>query len=110
MPTEKPPTPQIENVTPPDGLPSVYANNIAMGNTVFDVRMIFGEVADSNATKITINQRVQVTMSWPQAKIFWEFLGRHIRAFEEKNGPIILPALTGQVSVEGLIDTKKSAG
>ena len=37
---------QIEYVTPPEGLTRFYANNIAMGSTKFDVRIIFGEIRD----------------------------------------------------------------
>lgn len=99
-------TPQIENVVPPSGLPLVYANNVAIGNTAFDVRMVFGEVGDSTASKITIHQKVQVTISWLQAKILLEFLGRHVRGYEEKNGPISLPNMPGAVSVEDLVPSK----
>jgi hypothetical protein len=110
MPPEKTPsTPEIENIPPLEGLPSIYANNIAIGNTVFDVRIIFGEVQNSSATKLTVNQRAQVTMSWLQAKILWEFLGRHINAYEDKNGKLMVPISTGAISVDGLVETRKSA-
>lgn len=112
MPPEKmstaagPSTPQIENVPPGDGLPSVYANNVAIGNSPFDIRIVFGEIGDSTPTKITIHQKVQVTMSWLQAKILLEFLGRHVRGYEEKNGSISLPSMPGPVSVEDLVAPK----
>lgn len=99
-------TPQIENISPPDGLPTVYANNLAIGNSPFDVRIIFGEIGDSTPAKITVYQKVQVTMSWLQAKLLLEFLGRHVRGYEEKNGEIFLPSMPGQVSVENLISPK----
>jgi hypothetical protein len=104
---ETAPAPQIENIPPPGGMPLVYANNIAIGNTVFDLRIIFGEIADATATKLTVNQRVQVTLSWHQAKVLSEFLSRHIRSYEEKNGTLVMPSLPGKVSVEGLIPSAK---
>lgn|SRR5487761_4344 len=112
MPPEKtttavgPSTPQIENISPADGLPLVYANNVAIGNTAFDLRMIFGEIGDATPSKITVYQKVQVTMSWLQAKILLEFLGRYIKGYEEKNGEMFLPSAPGQVSVENLIPSK----
>jgi hypothetical protein len=50
--------------------------------------MLFSEVIDATDEKLVIERRVQVTMSWPQAKIASDFLGANINAFEAKNGPI----------------------
>lgn len=93
------PAPQrkIEYVFPPNGVPNVYANNIAMGTTKFDVRMIFGEVRDISEAHIAIEQRVQVTMSWHEAKILADFLWANIKAYEELNGPLKLPQIPPKV-------------
>ena len=78
---------------PPSGLPSVYANNCALSPNPFDLRFYFGEMAGSKGDTIVIAQKVEVIVSWPEAKIIATFLQRSVEAFEKKNGPITLPAM-----------------
>lgn len=73
---------------PATGLPSVYANNVQIAQTVFDLRFVFGEVGFTDKESVEILQRVSVTMSWLEAKVFSEFLASYVRSFEERNGPI----------------------
>lgn len=100
-----PPTPpilqqrEVEYVTPPEGLTRFYANNIAMGTTKFDVRIVFGEVRDVTSLKAIVDQRFQVTMAWTEAKLLAEFLLANIKAFEDLNGPLKLPQIPPKVIV-----------
>jgi adenine-specific DNA-methyltransferase len=54
--------------------PTSFLANVQIGRTIFDLRVMFGEVIDFAPEKVVVEQRVQVTMSWPEAKIFSEFL------------------------------------
>jgi hypothetical protein len=85
----KPPR-QIEYRPPAGGLPRVYANNLQMATTGFDVRLIFGEVVDLLTDKAIVEQNVQVTMAWAEAKILADFLLANVTAYEALNGPIQL--------------------
>jgi hypothetical protein len=98
----------IEYRVPMDGLPKVYANNVQMSTTSFDVRILFGQIGDLTEDKVAIEQQVQVTMSWLEAKIFADFLWANIEAFEELNGPMKLPKnLTKIVTPETFVLPKK---
>ena len=44
---------------PETGLFTTYANNVQLGWTHFDVRMIFGEVVDAQTDKLIVEQRAQ---------------------------------------------------
>jgi hypothetical protein len=93
METETTPKPQrkIEYRPPTDGLPHVYTNNVQIASTGYDIRIIFGEVGDVTDDKVIVEQRVQVAMSWIQAKSVADFLRVNIEAYEKLNGPITLP-------------------
>lgn len=96
--TPKPPK-KIDYVPPSDGLPRFYCNNVQMATTSFDMRMIFGEVVDIQPEKVVVEQNVQVTMSWAEAKIIAEFMIANIKAHEELNGPIQLPKNSDKIVV-----------
>lgn len=83
----------IEYVEPEDGRLLVYANNHMIAVTAYDIRVLFGEVVGVTDEKIEIEQRVQVTMTWLQAKYLMENLLQRIAAFEKLNGEIKLPTI-----------------
>ncbi|HTS47939.1 MAG TPA: DUF3467 domain-containing protein [Bryobacteraceae bacterium] len=87
---EEPTLTNVEYVEPDDGRLIVYANNVMWGVTSYDVRLLFGELLeiDPKENKAVIEQRVQVTMSWLQAKQLLEILQGKIAAYEAKNGVI----------------------
>jgi hypothetical protein len=81
----------IEFRAPVGGIVHVYCNNIQMASTSFDLRLMLGEIAESTEEKIIVEQRVQVAMTWIEAKILADFLRVNIEAFEKLNGPMKLP-------------------
>ena len=93
METEADPKPQrkVEYRPPAGGLFHVYSNNVQMASTGFDVKVIFGEVAEVTDDKVIVEQRVQVAMTWVEAKIVADFLRVNIEAYEKLNGPMALP-------------------
>ena|ERR1700674_1770093 len=90
---ETPPTPQrpVEYRSPAGGLPHIYSNNVQLASTNFDVRVLFGQIAEVSNDKIIVDQHVQVTMTWLEAKLLADFLQANIKAHEDLNGPLKLP-------------------
>jgi hypothetical protein len=78
----------IEYRNPSTGLVHVYCNNIQMATTNFDIRLMLGEIAESTNEKVIVEQRVQVAMTWIEAKILADFLRVNIEAYESLNGPL----------------------
>jgi len=108
MPEEKtapPPSnqPHVEFVVPdPEGgLFTTYANNIQVGFTLFDIRMVFGEVVETQPDKIVVEQRAQVTVSYLQAKLLVMILAKAIADQEARFGEIRIP--------EGLVSLQTSS-
>lgn len=93
METESTPKPQrkVEYRPPAGGLFHVYSNSVQMASTGFDVKVIFGELAEIADDKVIVDQRVQVAMTWIEAKIVAEFLRANVEAYEALNGPLTLP-------------------
>jgi hypothetical protein len=88
---EKPhatPDRKVTFIKPPEGIQYVYSNHVLLGQTVFDLRIVFGEVTDVTDEKAEITQRVQVTMSWLEAKALSEFLATFVKDYESRNGTI----------------------
>jgi hypothetical protein len=81
----------LEYRAPAGGTVHVYCNNIQMATTSFDLRLMLGEIADSTEEKIIVEQRVQVAMTWIEAKILADFLRANIEAYERLNGPMTMP-------------------
>lgn len=83
--------PKVNYIQPPNGMPSVYVNNAAISPTVFDLRFYFGELLQATPEEIQILTKIEVIMSWVEAKVFSSFLQTQIEAFEKANGPIKYP-------------------
>jgi Protein of unknown function (DUF3467) len=103
METEATPTPKpqrkIEFQPPVGGLFHVYSNNVQMASTGFDVRVIFGEIIEVSDEKVIVEQRVQVAMTWIEAKIVADFMRANIEAYEKLNGPLTLPKNVDKIIV-----------
>jgi Protein of unknown function (DUF3467) len=85
--------PKIEYVIPdPEGgIFTTYSNDIQLGFTNYDLRMLFGELVEANPQKIVIEQRVQVTLSYLQAKLLAMMLAQAIQQHETVFGEVKLP-------------------
>jgi hypothetical protein len=93
------PQKQVEYRQPQGGLLNIYSNNVAMASTSFDLRLLFGEVAEIVGDKVIVDQRVQVTMTWLEAKIVADFLQANLKAYEDANGPLRLPKTADKIIV-----------
>jgi hypothetical protein len=85
------PQKKIEYRPATGGIIHVYCNNVQMASTSFDVRVMLGEVADVLDDKIVVEQRVQVAMTWIEAKIIADFLRANVEEYERLNGPLTMP-------------------
>jgi hypothetical protein len=99
MDTTPKPQKKVEYRVPNEGIFTAYCNNVQMATTSFDVRVIFGEIADVIDDKVIVDQKVRVTMTWLEAKILADFLQANIKVHEEINGPLELPKAADKVVV-----------
>jgi hypothetical protein len=67
-----------------------YANNIFLEGSVWDLKLVFGQL-DQSTNPITTEQRSAVTIPWMQAKILNYLLSLHVLGYEMANGKIIVP-------------------
>lgn len=85
----------------------VYANNVSLHMSQWDVGLIFGEiigVRDDN--KAIVLEKVKINMSKELAKVVAMLLGANISAYERDNGEIKLP----EVVTENAAKTKSQKG
>ncbi len=78
-----------------EGKQYVYCNHFGIGQSPFDVRLIFSEMTDVTDDTIEVRERVQVTLSFEIAKIMSNMLSTQVKVIEEAHGPI------GNITDEG---------
>ena len=71
-----------------ENLESDYANNIALEQTAWDLKLIFGEY--SNRVQ-GVEYHTSITIPWAQAKLLLYFLKVNIEAYEADHGKIYIP-------------------
>lgn len=69
---------------------SVYANNIQFEASVWDLKILFGELDQSDG-RIDVEQHTGVNLTWMQAKILAYYLRLNIAVHEMSNGKISVP-------------------
>src|SRR5690242_19045509 len=69
-----------------------YANNAQIEVTPWDFRLIFGELINTGANKLKVEQSVAIVMSPQHAKALLSILATNLREYEGKIGKIDLPA------------------
>lgn len=74
----------------PESFSSVYANNVQFETSTFDLKVIFGELDQSEKPTI-INQHTAISMTWVQAKLLCYFLQVNLAFYEADNGLIKIP-------------------
>jgi hypothetical protein len=70
---------------------SSYANNVFYATSVFDVRMVFGELVQFPNEPPYVEQHTAVTLSWREAKIAALFLVMNVAMHEKKFGALDIP-------------------
>ena len=72
-------------------IPDFYANMVNFGITIWDLRMLFGQMIRQGEEEI-FNQKAAITIPWTQAKAMSIYLQMNIFIHEKTNGRIDVPA------------------
>jgi hypothetical protein len=70
---------------------SLYANNVMFRMTLFDLKMIFGQVDQREGNAVSVEQHTAITIPWIQAKLMIYFLQVNVAVFEAEHGKIKIP-------------------
>lgn len=87
-PSVQPLQPQFER---DEDFASLYANHVWYEPSVWDLKLIFGELDQSRGPN-AVTQHTAIALSWIQAKIMSYYLQVNIAAYEVRNGKIKVPA------------------
>jgi len=71
-----------------EDLATDYANNVAFENTIWDLKLIFGEYSDNDKA---VEWHTSVTIPWAQAKLMQYYLAVNVDAHELEHGKIRIP-------------------
>jgi hypothetical protein len=72
----------------PDEISSDYANNVALEQTVWDLKLIFGEYSQRLEG---VEWHTSITMPWAQAKLLSHYLQANVAVWELNHGPKAIP-------------------
>lgn len=70
---------------------SLYANNVNFELSVWDLKLIFGQL-DQSRPEFSIEQHTAITLPWPQAKIGVYYMLLNLMIHQSRNGAINIPA------------------
>ena len=73
---------------------SLYANNVSIGFSTWDMWITFGEIVGEQNGEPVIEEHTRITMSRELGKVMAILLGSNLRAYESKFGEIRVPALS----------------
>jgi Protein of unknown function (DUF3467) len=90
-------------------LPILYANQVYMASTPWDIQMIFGRIQGLGVGKAETEQLVNIVMSPAHAKVMSQILSRQVAIYEAQYGPIVvkLPA-AGETQAETEPESKQT--
>jgi hypothetical protein len=82
-----------------DDFVKYYANNVRFEPNVWDLKIVFGELAaDGPNGGSIVEQKIAVRLSWLQAKVMAIFLSINVSSHEEGSGPVRIPrAILGEL-------------
>jgi|SRR5208282_918099 len=87
-------------VEPKEGTPEIYSNYVHASWTLFDVRILLGQLVPLSVdptSGFVVEERVAVTVAWPEAKVLRDALVDLVSRYEKVNGeiqPLKLPSNT----------------
>ena len=67
---------------------SFYTNNVEIGFSAWDMRLIFGEIMGMKEGKVLTEERARIIMSLQHAKVFAALLVQQIEKIEQQFGEI----------------------
>ena len=71
-------------------IPEIYSNYIHTSWSLFDVRILFGQLKAEfgNSQHFVVEERAAASLAWAQAKALAKLLTKMVEKYEEKNGEI----------------------
>jgi len=75
----------------PERFRQIYANNMQLSLSTWDLALTFGEIAGEQEGKSVIEETTRVVMTREIAKVLANLLNTHIAAFEKQYGEIKIP-------------------
>lgn len=87
---EQPPAPAPLRFERSNDFSPVYANNARFEATVWDLKLIFGEVDLSSGNEVVI-QHTAITVPWSLVKLLIFFLQGNLILHEAQNGKVRVP-------------------
>jgi hypothetical protein len=85
------PAPENSEAAPEYDFESVYANNAYFESSVWDLKIIFGQL-EQHTGKTLVDWHTAVTIPWLQAKIWSYYLRLNVAIHEATSGPLTIPA------------------
>ena len=70
---------------------SLYANNVKFERSLFDFKMVFGELDQSDENHTFVQQHTAVTVPWIQAKLMAYYIELNLAIHEADFGTIRIP-------------------
>lgn len=67
---------------------SLYANNTQYESTLWDLKLIFGQV---DLSKSAIEQHTAMALPWPHAKLVAYYMLINVAVHQAQNGTIVIP-------------------
>jgi hypothetical protein len=74
-----------------EGFESLYANNVHLQPSEWDLKLIFGEIDYDKSGALFVEQHTSITMAWLQAKLLNYFLTLQLGVYEMSHGKIPVP-------------------
>jgi hypothetical protein len=94
------PAAKFDWVKSKQGTPEIYGNYLHVSWTLFDVRLLVGQLIPSGpnlTAAFFAEERVAVTLAWPEVKILRDMVADLVAKYEKVNGeikPLTLPPNT----------------
>src|ERR1700680_463733 len=85
-----PPQQQVPAFEHTEDFASLYADNVRFESTVWDLKLIFGEIDLSSGSEI-VKQHTAITIPWSLAKLVIFFLQLNVSIQELLSGTVIVP-------------------
>ena len=76
---------------------SLYANHVRYETSVWNLRLVFGELDLTVFDKEVVNQHTAITLPWLQVRLMIYFLQVNLAVHEARHGKVILPSAVAHI-------------
>jgi hypothetical protein len=76
------------NRTRSDRYATIYTNNVQVGISLYDVRLLLNDVVSASKSRINVEEQAAIVMSPEQARDVSEALKHALAQYEDRFGPI----------------------